>query len=172
MDASAPEACGMGDHAAPTMTMPPPVDGGAIAAAHWSLPTRAKEEIMPFRITPECSGKETICEDVCAYNGVKTSEAADEQDRRRFQIDPELCTDCGACALACPESAIVHVQHTRHQMRYEPPASLAAPVVSSGEAETAAPSQQIAPQIEMPEGFLILNGKVESWARLMAASSN
>jgi NAD-dependent dihydropyrimidine dehydrogenase PreA subunit len=124
---------------------------------------------MPFRITPQCSGKETICEDVCAYNGVKTSKVADEQGRRHFQIDPELCTDCGACALACPESAIVFVQYTRHQMRYEAPASRAVPVVSGGAVSAA---QLQAAQIEMPEGFLILNGKVESWARLMAACSD
>jgi NAD-dependent dihydropyrimidine dehydrogenase PreA subunit len=136
------------------------------------LPTRIKEEIMPFKITPDCSGKDTICEDVCAYNCVKTSEEADEQGSRHFQIDPEQCTDCGACALACPEAAIVYAHYTRHQARHEASASHAVPVVTS-EAESSnggATGQQADPEIEIPEGFLVLNGKVESWARLMAAS--
>jgi len=52
-----------------------------------------------------CSGKETICEDACSYNCIQTVAA---NGRHHFQIDEQFCVDCGACAVACPEKAIVY----------------------------------------------------------------
>jgi ferredoxin--NADP+ reductase len=63
---------------------------------------------MPFRIMPQCSGKETICEDVCPNNCVQTSDETPANGRHHFQIDEQFCVDCGVCALACPEKAIVY----------------------------------------------------------------
>lgn len=63
---------------------------------------------MPFMITPQCSGKETICEDVCTYDCITTDSQAKPNGRRHLQIDAQFCVDCGACALACPEKAIVY----------------------------------------------------------------
>jgi ferredoxin--NADP+ reductase len=63
---------------------------------------------MPFRIMPQCSGKETICEDVCSYNCILPDAATPANGRYHFQIDEQFCVDCGACAVACPEKAIVY----------------------------------------------------------------
>ena len=65
---------------------------------------------MPFRIDTQCSDKEAICEDTCLFDAIKEVNPASDKTRRTLQIDPELCTDCGACALACPEAAIHYAQ--------------------------------------------------------------
>jgi len=62
---------------------------------------------MPYKIASQCSGTETICEDVCAYDCIQPANAAAADEGPHFQIDAQLCTDCGACALACPEGAFV-----------------------------------------------------------------
>ena len=42
----------------------------------------------------------THCLDACQHEAIKRSVG-------RFKIDAEACTDCGACAGACPTSALV-----------------------------------------------------------------
>jgi NAD-dependent dihydropyrimidine dehydrogenase PreA subunit len=127
---------------------------------------------MPYKITPQCSGKDTICEDICPYNCVKTLDAAPEDSHRHFQIDPEQCTDCGACALACPDAAIVYAEgFVRYQPRYLAPPAHRAPVGEWDRCE-GAPARGVHIKVEVPEGFLVLDGKIESWARLFASSSN
>jgi len=63
---------------------------------------------MPFKITSQCSGKDTICSDVCPYNCVEPDSATPANGRNHFIIDAQFCVDCGACAIACPEKAIVY----------------------------------------------------------------
>jgi ferredoxin--NADP+ reductase len=63
---------------------------------------------MPFRITQRCLGTETICKDICPSNCIQTTDATLAKSRNRFQIDEQFCFDCGVCATACPEKAIVY----------------------------------------------------------------
>lgn len=132
---------------------------------------------MAFMITSKCSGKETICEDICAYNCIKVVDAAAADCGQRFKIDEEQCTDCCACALACPESAIAHDDAYRGFVApvYEPSSHRVPMPVSAGEWEvyegTRARNSSASIE-EVPEGYLRLNGKIESWARLMATSSD
>jgi ferredoxin--NADP+ reductase len=63
---------------------------------------------MPYWITPQCSGNETICEDICPYECIETVAATGADSQRRLHIDAQFCVDCGACALACPENAIAY----------------------------------------------------------------
>jgi NAD-dependent dihydropyrimidine dehydrogenase PreA subunit len=122
---------------------------------------------MPYKIASQCSGKETICEDVCAYDCIKAADAAAADDGPRFQIDAQLCTDCGACAMACPEGAIVNTTvFTRGPVGFAPKARTVGFIAG---AEREAPVRTNA---EVPEGYEVLAGKVESWARLMAAASD
>jgi formate hydrogenlyase subunit 6/NADH:ubiquinone oxidoreductase subunit I len=130
---------------------------------------------MPFKITPQCSGTDTICEDVCSYNCVTTVDAAPSNSKPHFQINEEQCTDCGACALACPESAIVYAEGFRcPSQQLAAPARRVPTVGSIGGRDDSREHQARSSRmtVEVPEGFLLLNGKIESWARLMAASSD
>src|SRR5258706_4219893 len=55
---------------------------------------------MAFTIIDSCTGC-TACEKRCptaAIHGVK---------KEMFYIDPELCIDCGACGVVCPDDAIL-----------------------------------------------------------------
>jgi NAD-dependent dihydropyrimidine dehydrogenase PreA subunit len=63
---------------------------------------------MPFTITPQCSGNDTICESICPYDCIKAAESIAADSRSRLQIDAPFCVDCGLCAIACPEQAIVY----------------------------------------------------------------
>lgn len=63
---------------------------------------------MPFKVTSQCSGKDTVCEDVCPYDCITTSAAHASNGALRPEIDAQFCVDCGMCALACPEKAIVY----------------------------------------------------------------
>ena len=55
---------------------------------------------MPHVVTPACIGcKHADCVVVCP------AECFHEDDRMLY-IDPDECTDCGACVAECPESAI------------------------------------------------------------------
>jgi Fe-S-cluster-containing hydrogenase component 2 len=117
---------------------------------------------MPYQIDPKCSEKETICEDSCPYGAI---EEVKTEGASHFQIDPELCTDCGACALACPEAAIQYAQGvTRSRLRNPAARTVAQTLVSSSAHHVAS-----AAPVEVPEGSVIVNGKPERWALLMAA---
>ena len=63
---------------------------------------------MPYRIQKLCNGDDKKCVEVCPVDCIYV-----DKDRSSAKpllyIDPEECTNCGACALACPEFAIVPV---------------------------------------------------------------
>ena len=60
---------------------------------------------MPYVIQKLCSGTETACMDPCPFDCIYPNK--DEfSTKPLFYIDAEECTNCGACALSCPESAI------------------------------------------------------------------
>ena len=60
---------------------------------------------MPYVIQKVCSGNDNACMEVCPYDCIYANK--DElSSKPALYIDPDECTDCGACALACPESAI------------------------------------------------------------------
>jgi NAD-dependent dihydropyrimidine dehydrogenase PreA subunit len=126
---------------------------------------------MPYKIASQCSGKDTICEDVCAYDCIKTADATTVHDGPQFQIDAQLCTDCGACALACPEGAIVNAAATTRGSVGFAPETRAVGFIVGAERE-AARAHGSSMNADVPEGFVMLDGKVESWARLMAAASD
>jgi ferredoxin len=60
---------------------------------------------MPYTINRDCTGKDTACVEACPFDCIHPKKAAFSA-RPLFFIDAEQCTDCGACALVCPESAI------------------------------------------------------------------
>lgn len=126
---------------------------------------------MPYQIESQCSGKETICEDVCAYDCFKVVDATPVHNGLHLQIDAEQCTDCGACALACPEGAIVSAEgFTRYSAGPVPEVRTIGFISSFG--EEVSPNHGSSTNVVAPEGFVFMDGKVESWARLMAASSD
>ncbi|MGA2963432.1 MAG: ferredoxin family protein [Candidatus Korobacteraceae bacterium] len=61
---------------------------------------------MPYVIQKICSGTDNACMEVCPFDCIYANK--DELSTKpALYIDPEECTNCGACALACPEGAIV-----------------------------------------------------------------
>ena len=60
---------------------------------------------MPYVINKRCTGKDTACVEACPFDCIYPKKSA-SSTRPLFFIDAEQCTDCGACALVCPESAI------------------------------------------------------------------
>lgn len=63
---------------------------------------------MAYVIAAPCIDvKDTACVDACPFDciGPKKGEAGPTTSLQLY-IDPELCTDCGACIPACPVSAI------------------------------------------------------------------
>ena len=63
---------------------------------------------MPYQIQNRCSGSENRCIEACPFDCIYVNQDALSTEPPLY-IDPEECTDCGACALACPGSAIVPV---------------------------------------------------------------
>jgi len=56
---------------------------------------------MPHVVTGNCEGcRFTDCVESCPV-------ACFHADQQRVYIDPEVCTDCGACIPACPVHACV-----------------------------------------------------------------
>jgi len=57
---------------------------------------------MTYVIAEPCVGvKDGSCADVCPVDCIHTTPDAD-----MYFIDPEECTDCGACVPQCPVAAI------------------------------------------------------------------
>jgi NAD-dependent dihydropyrimidine dehydrogenase PreA subunit len=52
-----------------------------------------------------CSEKDAACVEVCPYDCIYLNKNA-FLGQPLYGIDAEQCTDCGACALACPAAAI------------------------------------------------------------------
>ena len=88
-------------------------------------PDRALYAAMPFVITQSCVGTcDTGCVDVCPVDCIAGPVELDHvrsvppsERRRRFPdvqlfIDPDECTDCGACVPECPVEAI----HDAHDL--------------------------------------------------------
>lgn len=63
---------------------------------------------MPFVITQPCiSTKDASCVDVCPVDCIHpTPDEPDYENAEHLHINPTECIDCGACAPACPVSAI------------------------------------------------------------------
>jgi len=118
---------------------------------------------MPYRITPQCSGTDTLCQEACPYNCIESVAAAPASNRRRLKINEELCTDCGTCALVCEHSAIVFDENYE---QYQPQ-----PSASSDRWTKPKPSLTLA-TVQLPEGFILIDGELKTWARLMADSSD
>ena len=61
---------------------------------------------MPYVIQNLCNGTDNACMEVCPFDCIYANK--DELSTKpALYIDPDECTNCGACALACPDSAIV-----------------------------------------------------------------
>jgi ferredoxin len=57
---------------------------------------------VAFVICEPCIGtKQLACVDVCPVDCIQGG-----RDEEQMYIDPESCTDCGACEPVCPVSAI------------------------------------------------------------------
>jgi len=63
---------------------------------------------MPYVIQKICSGTDTACMDACPFDCIHP-EKDEISLKPLFYVDAEQCTDCGACALVCPEGAIAPV---------------------------------------------------------------
>lgn len=83
---------------------------------------------MPFHTTQQYFAAATKTEDLCPY-GCITKEAAGANGTEKLKVDEELCTDCGACALACPGK----FEYARAFTRYTPAPRIAVhgPLVGS-----------------------------------------
>jgi len=83
---------------------------------------------MPFHTTQQYFATATKTEDLCPY-GCITKEAAGANGTQELKVDEELCTDCGACALACPGK----FEYARAFTRYAPAPRIAVhgPLVGS-----------------------------------------
>lgn len=66
---------------------------------------------MTFVVTAPCFGcKNTDCVLVCPMDCFHEGE-------KMLYIDPESCTDCGACAAECPTEAIYHEDNVPEEWR-------------------------------------------------------
>ncbi|MGA2991755.1 MAG: 4Fe-4S binding protein [Candidatus Korobacteraceae bacterium] len=60
---------------------------------------------MPYVINKQCSEEDIApAVNACPYGCIYPNKNA-FLGQPAYVIDPELCTDCGACALACPSGA-------------------------------------------------------------------
>lgn len=84
---------------------------------------------MPFHTTQQYFANDTKAEDSCPYGCITRDEAAPVNGTQQLKVDEELCTDCGACALACPGK----FEYARAFTRYTPAPRIAVtgPLVGS-----------------------------------------
>jgi ferredoxin--NADP+ reductase len=60
---------------------------------------------MPYVIQKLCSGTDIACIEACPFDCIHPTRE-ELSTKPLLYIDVDECTDCGACALSCPESAI------------------------------------------------------------------
>jgi NAD-dependent dihydropyrimidine dehydrogenase PreA subunit len=129
---------------------------------------------MAYLISETCTGNETACMDTCPVGCIYPKEAAPANGKRRLYVDAEQCTECGACALACPEGAILSVCGApRYQPLSPKPVRTSSALVGSiggwdGTEEHIVGNEEI----EIPGDKLIPNGRVESWSDQMSAMAD
>jgi len=123
---------------------------------------------MAYLINDKCAGNETLCVDACPADCIYSTRNGANQ---RLYISVEECLDCGACALACPKSAILSVPGPAHYQ--QPPRPLSNTVLKVHvKLEPGALVKEEDITVEIPGDKTILNGKVESWAYLMASMAD
>ena len=114
---------------------------------------------MPYVIETKCSGNDNKCVDACPVDCIYPSKPGSKL-QTRFYINPEECTNCGACAFACPESAIsVAKEYGWYQVPKTVP--LAKSLVQLDGTEPSAPGN-----------IVYLNDKPYTWASLMASMAD
>ena len=132
---------------------------------------------MSYKITRGCRGTETACIAACPFDCIHLEDGP-AKGGHRVHIDAETCTECGACALACPDGVIVSTTSVPGYRPLPPLPRITGTLMGSaggwdGSAgKASAPEAEDLPEVEIPADKLILNGKVESWADLMSAVVN
>jgi ferredoxin len=122
---------------------------------------------MAYVIGSKCTGMDTACLDACPVDCIyRKSNGA----RPRLYISDAECLDCGACALACPESAIASVAGLARYERPRPAAD--APLRAHVKLPPGARKADKDMTVEIPADKTVLNGRVESWAYLMSAMAD
>ena len=58
---------------------------------------------MPYLITKGCERKDSFCVVACPFDCIELRMTLPNRELR-LSLDTELCTNCGACALVCPEN--------------------------------------------------------------------
>jgi len=132
---------------------------------------------MAYVITKECSGKDAACQDACPFDCIQTMPGKKANGRHYFVIDQETCSECGACALACPEQAIAfgHLPVQNQPQQPEPYAHEGSMIGSLGglngvdEVYVRLGKNEPLRRVKIPEGYVLVGDKLEPWARLMAA---
>ncbi len=127
---------------------------------------------MPYQITSKCSGTDTLCQDACPYDCVNTVAASSINSHPHLEIDEEQCTDCGACAVVCRESAIIY-DGSYMGLKPQPiPTSTPHATMTGSAGGWNGQEESAKSKLEVPEGFVVIDRKIQSWARLMGNSSN
>ena len=115
---------------------------------------------MPYVIDRKCSGNDSACLDICPVDCIYRKKDAAGASSSLY-ISAEECTNCGACALACPEAAISpmadfgHYRHTDEKL-------------AGGRKVRVRVRPDDGLTVEIPVDAVVLNGKMETLASLMA----